>query len=263
MFVINYNSNLSEPHSFSNFQQLQEFCLKNYNFLNFELFHQDFGIKSENDFQMLNDILELSLEPLELILKPKFTQDNANLVSPSNIHHFYCSANLQISKWKVIKKLGVGAFGQVYLTYSENECYAVKTSRHEKSDSVKQIQNEVELLKSISHPNVIQYVAFEYDKYSGTAFMAMEYLPKGSLHDEIKRTGPLTLESARSYGKQILAALIYIHSKNIIHRDIKCGNWKRLSKNKLKTKILENIAYDVLLFFWFDRRKSKYCRPSL
>ena len=262
MFIINYNSIFTEPHSFSSFNQLQFFCSKTFNVSNFDLFYQDTLIKNDNDFRMLNDVLEFSLEPLKIDLKPSFYQNRTDshqnqqiqssqsnlpqfnlqqfnlqntiqpLSPPSNqlISNFYCSANLKISTWKVLKKIGTGAFGQVYLALNkkDNQCWAVKTSRHEKSDAVKQIKNEVELLKSISHPNVIQYIAFEFDKSRevATAFMAMEYLPKGSLHDEIKRTGPLRLESARSYGKQVLAALIYIHGKSIIHRDIKCGNGK-------------------------------------
>ena len=249
MFILNYNSIFTEPHSFSNFNQLQYFCSKTFNVSNFDLFYQNTLIKNDNDFRMLNDVLEFSLEPLKIDLKPSCyqnrtdshqiqqTQSFTNTIqpfssSPSNqlISNFYCSANLKISRWKVLKKIGTGAFGQVYLALNkkDNQCWAVKTSRHEKSDAVKQIKNEVELLKSISHPNVIQYIAFEFDKSRevATAFMAMEYLPKGSLHDEIKRTGPLRLESARSYGKQVLAALLYIHGNSIIHRDIKCGNRK-------------------------------------
>merc|ERR1712036_55148 len=52
----------------------------------------------------------------------------------------------------------------------------------------------------------------------------MEYLSRGSLLDLLKKSGPLSLRSTRSYAKQLLAAIIYIHSKNIIHRDIKSGN---------------------------------------
>lgn len=157
-----------------------------------------------------------------------------------------CSANFNISSWLVKKEIGHGAFGRVFLTIFQNQAFAVKCSKPKKKQSLVQMKNEVELLKELSHPNVVQYIAFQIME-NGTAFLAMEFLERGSLADEIKKSGAINLKKSRSCAKQILAALIYIHQKSIIHRDIKCANCLldqnenvKLSDFGLATRFVEN-----------------------
>ncbi|GLV46209.1 nimA-like kinase [Carabus blaptoides fortunei] len=85
--------------------------------------------------------------------------------------------------------------------------------------------NEIEILKSLKHPNVIQY----YKHFLSKRFFCiiMEYATKGNLYDFIlnqRRFGYIKQKDALNIFCQILLGLDHIHSKNIIHRDMKCEN---------------------------------------
>ena len=57
-----------------------------------------------------------------------------------------------------------------------------------------------------------------------SVYIFQEWVPGGSLAHLLKKFGPLSLDTVRSYTKQILLGLQYLHSNGIIHRDIKGGN---------------------------------------
>jgi len=234
-FSICHGEHIGNPTEFNCLRDIHHFIQVQLNLKSYSLFYLKNSIASEEDFRIVSNLKIGALynDFLEITVVDHTTADENGHFNSS----LQCSANLEISKWKVVRELGKGAFGRVYLAVYDNQYWAVKASQPNRGDSILQICNELELLKSISHPNVIKYIAFEYThEYdsNGTAFMAMEYLSRGSLLDLIKKSGPISVKSSRLYGKQILAALIYIHSKNIIHRDVKCGNCLLDNSNNLK-----------------------------
>ena len=160
MFIIktstsSYDSNQNNHHPAQNFTSLaavHHFCQARLNFAEstYRLFYEDTELISEADFQLLiQNVVGLSLTPIiiSLFITDPFFDNTVN--NPDEEDSIYCSANLKISKWLVLKELGKGAFGQVCLAMNKDDrqCWAVKTSRHEKSEAVKQINNEVELQK--------------------------------------------------------------------------------------------------------------------
>jgi serine/threonine protein kinase len=83
-------------------------------------------------------------------------------------------------------------------------------------------KNEVKIFSILDHPNITKYLDSEI--IENTYFIYLEYVPGGSLKFIIDKYGPLKENLIKKYLKQILDALEYLHSKKIVHRDIKCAN---------------------------------------
>lgn len=130
--------------------------------------------------------------------------------------------------YKVVKILGKGSFGKVYLALQRltNRLVAIKCLDKEtiKEDSAKlKVQQEVIIMKNISSSNqVIRLLeVFENSNY---VFFVMEYAPGGDLLKYVKKRGKLSEHSAKKIFADIVVGLISIHRKSILHRDIKLDN---------------------------------------
>jgi len=84
------------------------------------------------------------------------------------------------------------------------------------------LDNEIELLKSISHPNVVQLYETMEDK--NTIYLIMELIKGSDLFDISDILGTLRPSSVVALLQQLLTALNFLHSRGIVHRDIKPEN---------------------------------------
>uniref|UniRef100_A0A8C6KCH2 Mitogen-activated protein kinase kinase kinase 3 n=1 Tax=Nothobranchius furzeri TaxID=105023 RepID=A0A8C6KCH2_NOTFU len=143
--------------------------------------------------------------------------------------------------WRRGKLLGQGAFGRVYL------CYDVDTGRElaakqvqfdpespETSKEVSALECEIQLLKNLHHERIVQYYGCLRDHKEKTLTIFMEYMPGGSVKDQLKAYGALTENVTRKYTRQILEGVSYLHSNMIVHRDIKGANILRDSAGNVK-----------------------------
>ncbi|XP_072549382.1 mitogen-activated protein kinase kinase kinase 3 [Salminus brasiliensis] len=143
--------------------------------------------------------------------------------------------------WRRGKLLGQGAFGRVYL------CYDVDTGRElaakqvqfdpaspETSKEVSTLECEIQLLKNLHHERIVQYYGCLRDHNEKTLTIFMEYMPGGSVKDQLKAYGALTENVTRKYTRQILEGMSYLHSNMIVHRDIKGANILRDSAGNVK-----------------------------
>ncbi|KAF6299011.1 mitogen-activated protein kinase kinase kinase 3 [Rhinolophus ferrumequinum] len=143
--------------------------------------------------------------------------------------------------WRRGKLLGQGAFGRVYL------CYDVDTGRElaskqvqfdpdspETSKEVSALECEIQLLKNLQHERIVQYYGCLRDRAEKTLTIFMEYMPGGSVKDQLKAYGALTESVTRKYTRQILEGVSYLHSNMIVHRDIKGANILRDSAGNVK-----------------------------
>ncbi|XP_016057202.1 PREDICTED: mitogen-activated protein kinase kinase kinase 2 isoform X3 [Miniopterus natalensis] len=143
--------------------------------------------------------------------------------------------------WRLGKLLGQGAFGRVYL------CYDVDTGRElavkqvqfdpdrpETSKEVNALECEIQLLKNLLHERIVQYYGCLRDPQEKTLSIFMEYMPGGSIKDQLKAYGALTEHVTRKYTRQILEGVHYLHSNMIVHRDIKGANILRDSTGNVK-----------------------------
>ena len=137
-----------------------------------------------------------------------------------------------INDFKIEKIIGKGSFGNVYLVTRkiDQKIYALKTvildklSLKEQENSV----NEVRILASINHPNIIGYKeAFWNDKESSLNIV-MEYADDGDLQSKISKMkkyyGKFNENLIWSYAIQMISGLKSLHDKKIMHRDLKSAN---------------------------------------
>ena len=110
-----------------------------------------------------------------------------------------------------------------------------------KEDSKKQIYNEASIMKKLFHPNVISFKDVFKDIKLDYFYIVMEYANDGDLSKKIKNQKQKIIgekyfseEKIMQYFYQICRGLQYIHSKNIIHRDIKSQNIFLMKNGKIK-----------------------------
>ena len=139
---------------------------------------------------------------------------------------------MSLNDFEFREKLGTGSFGSVYIVKrKENQkIYAMKRVKlinlgeKEKQNSF----NEVRLLASFSHPNIIGYKEAFFDEKSSTLNIVMEYADDGDLStkikDNIKKHVQFEESTIWSILIQILEGLNYLHKSRIIHRDLKSAN---------------------------------------
>jgi len=110
-----------------------------------------------------------------------------------------------------------------------------------KEDNKKQIYNEASIMKKLFHPNIISFKDVFKDTKLDYFYIVMEYANDGDLSKKIKTQKQKTYgdkyfseEKILQYFDQICRGLQYIHSKNIIHRDIKTQNIFLMKNGKVK-----------------------------
>ncbi|XP_060629983.1 mitogen-activated protein kinase kinase kinase 2 [Anolis sagrei] len=145
------------------------------------------------------------------------------------------------TNWRLGKLLGQGAFGRVYLCYDADTGreLAVKQVQFdpdspETSKEVNALECEIQLLKNLLHERIVQYYGCLRDPPERTLSIFMEYMPGGSIKDQLKAYGALTENVTRKYTRQILEGVHYLHSNMIVHRDIKGANILRDSAGNVK-----------------------------
>ncbi len=132
----------------------------------------------------------------------------------------------KVGKYRLVRKLGEGGFGTVYLAEDRHECtqVAVKVfylSQIEGSD-LKDFLNEARMF-GLHHPSIVSLLNFGISR-NGLPFLVMEYAPDGTLRDRHPKGKRVALSTIVSYVDQIASALQYAHNQRVIHRDVKPGN---------------------------------------
>ena len=131
-------------------------------------------------------------------------------------------------RYRVIKRLGEGGMGEVYMGEHEaiEKKVALKVLRPEysaKADIVERFQQEAKAASRIKHPNVLDIFDFgQLD--NGSFFLAMEFLEGNDLADELLKTRVIDPVRGIRYSMQICRALAAAHSRGVVHRDMKPEN---------------------------------------
>ncbi|XP_053295233.1 mitogen-activated protein kinase kinase kinase 19 isoform X2 [Pleuronectes platessa] len=131
--------------------------------------------------------------------------------------------------WTKGEVLGRGAYGTVYcgLT-SQGKLIAVKQVSLDTSDpeaaksEYGHLQGEVDLLKALSHINIVGFLGTRLYRHMVSIFM--EYVPGGSISSILHRFGPLPERVLALYTHQILEGVAYLHLNRVVHRDLKGNN---------------------------------------
>lgn len=135
-------------------------------------------------------------------------------------------AGSQIGSYTLISKLGRGGFGEVWLAEKRSQFVTKKVAVKLPLDeqvNFDAIRQEAELWEQASgHPNVLPII--DADVVDGQVLIVSEYADGGSLHDKIKLQGKLPIKQTIELTIGILNGLEFLHTRKIIHRDIKPQN---------------------------------------
>ena len=153
----------------------------------------------------------------------------------------------------LIKPLGKGAFGEVFLTSKQGTTQKFATKQIDKKYAAnpkakKYLDNEIMILKDIDHENIVKL--YDVKETSQYFYLVTEYCNGGGLSDCLEKyqeehNAPFPEELVQYLMKQIVSALRYLHAKRILHRDIKLDNIlvhydseeDRVNKNLMKAKV--------------------------
>ena len=137
----------------------------------------------------------------------------------------------KIGRIYLLNQIGSGSFGHVYLGYDkkENKYYAVKRVNYKdlckNVGGINQLEREIRMLRTFDHENIIKLYEVYKAEIKPYVYLVMEYAECGSLY-ELTDGSPTKYEyeDILSMIKQMVRALNYIHSKGIVHQDIKPAN---------------------------------------
>lgn len=147
-------------------------------------------------------------------------------------------------KWMQGSLIGQGSFGSVFLALHAitGELMAVKqvempSKSNSELDKRKQVmvaalKREIDLLRDLQHPHIVQYLGSNSDDQHFNIFL--EYVPGGSVAAMLNTYGHLQEPLIRNFVRQILDGLSYLHGQDIIHRDIKGANVLVDNKGNIK-----------------------------
>jgi hypothetical protein len=171
------------------------------------------------------------LLPANELMPPRGTSDLA-LQAP---------ALFQDGQVQRLKLLGRGANGSVYsCMLPDGTLIAMKEvllphGQSENEEFVSCVMNEVSIVCSFDHPNVVRFFGSALEKDEHRLTMFMEMVPNGSLASVVRSMQePMKEDVARVYVRQLVSALTYIHGRGVVHRDLKCDNLLLTSEGWIK-----------------------------
>lgn len=122
------------------------------------------------------------------------------------------------------EKLGEGSFGKVFKGQWQHSVVAIKKFKIKNFDeaTLRELEKESDIMASLRHDNIVAFRGFcsEAPHYA----IVMEYMPMGSLYQLLRSEKVLDWETRIQISIGIGAGLVYLHSKDILHRDIKSPN---------------------------------------
>ncbi|XP_019437994.1 PREDICTED: mitogen-activated protein kinase kinase kinase YODA-like isoform X1 [Lupinus angustifolius] len=197
--------------------------------------------------------------PLPLPPKDSLPSQICTQHQSSIMHHTTENSPSLKGPWQKGKLIGRGSFGSVYhgTNLETGASCAMKEvdlipDDPKSADCIKQLEQEIRILRQLKHPNIVQYYGSEI--VGDHLYIYMEYVYPGSInkfmHDHCRA---MTEPMVRNFTWHILSGLAYLHSKKTIHRDIKGPNLLVNASGTVKladfgvAKILTGKSYQLSL----------------
>ena len=148
------------------------------------------------------------------------------------------------NKYKIIKLIGEGGISYVYQANDihKNTDVALKFLKKNLissyvEDSIR-FKHEIKAISKLNHPNIIKIISA--GDYENTPFVVMELIKGQNLSNYIKTNKNISIDNFVKIIKTLSDTLSYVHSENLLHRDIKPTNIMLVNdKNKIKIKLLD------------------------
>ena len=141
--------------------------------------------------------------------------------------------------------LGIGTFKKIYKGYDYNlgreVAWCEINMEQGNTQNISLIIKNIENIIKLKHPNLLDYIAVYYKEDTNKVIIITELLQGGNLKEYRKYQKKLKVKLVKKWLKQILSALDFLHSNNLIHHDIK-------SKNILVDRISGDLKLGDLIF---------------
>ena len=178
---------------------------------------------------MLHEMLQIHFGTSDQTITPK------EPLIPKIAESISIAEGEHIGKFRIIKKIGSGGMGNVYLAEREDQVLqqvAIKLLDRQ-FDQQNQIRfdNERRILASLEHPNIARLI--DAGEHKGQSYYAMEYI-EGQSIDQYCTDNNLSLDERLQLFIKVCEAVSYAHSNLIIHRDLKPNNILIDSKGEVK-----------------------------
>ena len=154
------------------------------------------------------------------------------------------------NRYTIVNVIGIGGMATVYGAYDQvtGRSVAIKMMNKKLEHNARQLRlfvNESTALSLLSHPNIVQVYTTAFT--NSTKYIIMEYVEGITLKKHIDHRGALPEREVLYYATQILSALDYIHSKGIVHCDIKPQNIILLQNGSIKVADFGIARLDAML----------------
>ncbi|OIW32967.1 camp-dependent protein kinase catalytic subunit [Coniochaeta ligniaria NRRL 30616] len=132
-----------------------------------------------------------------------------------------------LADFEILRTLGTGSFGRVHLVQSRHNqrFYAVKVLKKAQVVKMKQVEHtndERKMLGEVKHPFLITLWGTFQD--AKNLYMVMDFVEGGELFSLLRKSGRFPNPVAKFYAAEVTLALEYLHTRNIIYRDLKPEN---------------------------------------
>jgi serine/threonine-protein kinase len=134
-----------------------------------------------------------------------------------------------VGEYRLLRRLGQGGMGSVYLGYQEGEKrqVAIKVLSDQLASNkayVERFYREAKSGTMLDHPNIVRCITAGQDRATGKHFLVLEYVDGPSARTLLEHHGKLSVGDAVHVALDIARGLEHAHSRSIIHRDIKPDN---------------------------------------
>ncbi|VDN08487.1 unnamed protein product [Thelazia callipaeda] len=195
-----------------------------------------------------NLVYSLPLDYQDFSVKNSYQQMLDSLANDSALHK-EISLGKRVGFYKIGQQLGSGSFSKVKIGIHclTNEMVAMKIVDKMKMDQKAQklLAREITTMELLHHPNIIRF--FECLQTISRTYLVMEYAGGGELYTYVHDKGKLQEDECKSLFAQIVSAVFHMHSKDIVHRDIKAENviiskpgWVKLTDFGFACKVIPN-----------------------
>jgi len=176
---------------------------------------------------MDSKFFEASIKKQQLTDDEKAEEDFiSNQIESLSISKEDCD-NMQLKDFQQLQTLGTGTFGRVYLVKHKQsgKYFAMKILKKSEVVRLKQVEHvnsERQILSQLGHPFIVKlYKSFQDET---CLYMLLEYVIGGELFSHLRKAGRFSNEVTRFYAAEIVGAIEYMHSFDVVYRDLKPEN---------------------------------------